>query len=122
MDYHMMVRLLQRDISVIYVDATLAKFRFHSHSKTVGATEEFRLERVPMLRSMNDVPIMVEDWEWDREQAKRLVDVARHALGRGDVRTGLKFMAHALQESPFAAMREACGRTVGRLMRRHRIQ
>ncbi len=120
LDYNMMVQLLRRGIAVEYVYGMLARFRFHSNSKTVGATEEFRLERVPMLRAMNDLPIAVADWEWDREQAKRLVDLACRAIRRRDIRGGTKFLGRAMRCSSAGTGREILGRVVGRLRRRSR--
>lgn len=119
MDYSMMVSLLSRTEKVVYVNAALAMFRFHGRSKTVGATEEFRLERVPMLRNTQGLSVEVHDWEWDREQAKRLVDVARHALGRGHFVRGMRFFGQALWYSPCGAACEVMGRGARRLFRRH---
>jgi glycosyltransferase involved in cell wall biosynthesis len=116
MDYNMMVRLLQRGVDTAYVRSTLARFRFHNESKTVGATEAFRLERVPMLRAMKELSIGVEDWEWDREQAKRLVDVARHALGGGHVFRGVGFLGRAFRHSPSTVIREVWNRTSCRIL------
>lgn len=115
MDYHMMVRLLQGGTGVEYVDAVLARFRFHAASKTVGATEEFRLERVPMLRAMKDLSIAVERWEWNREQAKRLVDVAFHAMRRGDIASGVAFLGRALLCRPSTVTCEPLSRAICRL-------
>jgi len=117
MDYNMMVNLLLRDLRVTYVDATLARFRLHSHSKTVGAMEKFRLERVPMLRNMPGLPFPVADWEWDREQTKRLVDVARHAVERGDIRSGARLFGQALRCRPSTAIHETVRRAVRKLLR-----
>jgi hypothetical protein len=100
MDYNMMVRLLARGLEVSYVDDVLAKFRFHGASKTVGATEQFRLERVPMLRAMTGLPVTASAREWDEQQARRLVDVAKHAWKRGGRGRALKFMGEALTTSP----------------------
>ena len=100
MDYNMMVRLLARGLEVSYVDDVLAKFRFHGASKTVGATEQFRLERVPMLRAMTGLAVTASAREWDEQQARRLVDVAKHAWKRGGRGRALKFMGEALTTSP----------------------
>lgn len=106
MDYQMMVKLLMRDLPVVYVDHLIARFRLHPQSKTVGAKEDFRLERVPALRSIKDLPVAVTDSEWDAEQARRLVDVARHAWRlNGHVRA-IRLMGRALATSPQAAVSE----------------
>ena len=117
MDYNMMVRLLLRDLQVAYIDETLARFRFHSTSKTVGRTEDFRLERVEMLRNMAELPIRVRAGEWDRQQAIRLVDVAKRALWRGRFATGLKLMTRAFATSPLGATHEIFSRFAKKLLR-----
>jgi GT2 family glycosyltransferase len=119
LDYHMMVQLLARGVEVQYVDQVLARFRFHGASKTVGSREQFRLERVPTLRAMKDLPIHVEEHEWDREQAKRLVDVAISAARRGKIANGLKFLAQGLRLSPAPAIQEILSRCGNRLTKRH---
>jgi len=106
LDYHMMVQLLARGIEVTCLNQTFAKFRFHGTSKTVGSREEFRLERVPTLRAMANLSIKVEDWEWEQQQARRLVDVARRALGRGDAVKSARLMGQALLASPTGVFQE----------------
>ena len=120
MDYNMMVRLLLKGIQVAYIEETLARFRFHSNSKTVGQTEDFRLERVEMLRNMAELPIRVRAREWNRQQAIRLVDVAKHAIWRGSFATGLKLMGRAFATSPLGALHEICTRITKRLLRRRK--
>jgi glycosyltransferase involved in cell wall biosynthesis len=100
LDYHMMVKLLARGVDVTYLDQVLARFRLHDTSKTVGSKEAFRLERVPMLRSLKGLTIEVEDWEWDRQQARRLVDVALNVARSGRFLRGLRLFGEALQLSP----------------------
>jgi glycosyltransferase involved in cell wall biosynthesis len=115
MDYQMMVHLLRRNPNVTYLDQMLARFRLHAESKTVGSKEKFRLERVPALRSIKDLPIEVQDWEWDAEQARRLVDVARHAWRlKGHLRA-LRLLGRALATSPQAAVSEIKRRTAQKL-------
>lgn len=116
MDYHMMVRLLARGLEVSYVDERLGKFRFHGASKTVGATEQFRLERVPTLRAMTGLPVAVSDAEWDEQQARRLVDVAKHAWQRGGHGRALKFLGEAVATSP----RGVCAEVGSRLRNKWR--
>ncbi len=116
MDYHMMVRLLARGLEVSYVDERLGKFRFHGASKTVGATEQFRLERVPTLRAMTGLPVAVSDAEWDEQQARRLVDVAKHAWKRGGHGQALKFLGEAMTTSP----RGVCAEVGSRLRNKWR--
>ena len=115
LDYHMMVQLLARGLEVHYLDQVLAKFRFHGASKTVGSREQFRLERVPTLRAMKNLPVNVEEHEWDREQAKRLVDVAISAARRGKIGRGVKYLAQGLRLSPAPAVQEIFNRCGGRL-------
>lgn len=110
MDYQMMVRLLMRGLEVSYVDRPLARFRFHDMSKTVGSREQFRLERVPMLRAIPDLPIAVTAAEWDRQQARRLVDVAIGAARGGRVTRGLQLFARSLATSPCGATQELFAR------------
>lgn len=117
MDYHMMVRLLARGLKVSYVDERLGKFRFHGASKTVGATEQFRLERVPTLRAMTGLPVAVSDAEWDEQQARRLVDVAKHAWQRGGHGRALKFLGEAVTTSPRGALAEVGSRLRGKWAR-----
>ena len=117
MDYYMMVQLLARGVEVKYVDAVLSQARFHPASKTVGSTEDFRLECVPALRSIENLPVRVEDWEWDAQQARRLVDVARHAWRkRGYVRS-MNFLRRALVTSPRGTLQEMLDRWNARLAR-----
>ena len=106
MDYNMMVRLLQRGLEVTYVGEFLARFRFHSDSKTVGEAEIFRLERVPMLRGMTDLQIEVTNREWNMEQAKRLVDLSKRALFRGSILSGIRLLGRAFLTSPIGAFHE----------------
>ena len=109
-----MVRLLALGTPVAYVDQTLSRFRLHDTSKTVGLKEEFRLERVPALRSLTDLPIKVEPWEWEWQQACRLVDVARHAWSQGGRGRALRLMGRALTTSPRGTLREISSRLIGR--------
>ncbi|MBI5383779.1 MAG: glycosyltransferase [Verrucomicrobia bacterium] len=118
MDYEMMVRLLARNIDVTYVDQTLARFRLHEVSKTVGSREAFRLERVPTLRGMKNLPIHVEEWEWDAEQARRLADVARHAWLHGGYGHALALLGRAVVTSPKSVICEISNRLGHRLRRR----
>ena len=118
MDYNMMVRLLQRGLAFTYVDESLAGFRFHSDSKTVGATEEFRLERVPMLRGMTDLQIEVTNREWNWQQARRLIDVGKHALSRGALLSGIRLLGRAFVTSPIGSLREIGGRAFQKLTKR----
>ncbi len=115
MDYHMMVRLLMRGVEVSYLDRALARFRFHEASKTVGAREAFRLERVPMLRSIPDLPIPVAAGEWDAQQARRLVDVALGAARRGQFSRGAQLLARSLSISPAGAAGEFFRRCLSRV-------
>ena len=117
MDYNMMVRLLQKGTEVVYANETLALFRLHSASKTVGEKRDFRLERIDMLRNLDDLPIPVRSREWNRQQAIRLVDVARHAVRAGDFWTGLTLMGRALATHPLGALQETCTRMMKKLVR-----
>jgi cellulose synthase/poly-beta-1,6-N-acetylglucosamine synthase-like glycosyltransferase len=113
MDYHLMVRLLMRGVDVAYLDQPLARFRFHDTSKTVGAREKFRLERVPAIRSIPNLPVSVQPWEWDRQQAKRLLDVGISAARGGKIFRGLQLLARSAFTSPVGAFQEFSSR-VGR--------
>jgi glycosyltransferase involved in cell wall biosynthesis len=115
MDYELMVRLLARGTPVTYLDKTLARFRLHDTSKTVGSKEAFRLERVPALQSLGELPIKVDPWEWQWQQASRLVDVARHAWRHGGHGRALQLLGRALATSPRGALSEISSR----LMRRN---
>jgi glycosyltransferase involved in cell wall biosynthesis len=106
MDYDMMVKLLLRNDSVVYVDCTLSRFRCHPLSKTVGAKKDFRLERVAALRAIKDLPIKVETWEWEAEEARRLVDMARHAWRGGFYTHACSLLRRSLTTSPKGAMGE----------------
>ncbi len=117
MDYHMMVRLLLKGATVAYVDEPLARFRVHADSKTTGRTREHRLERIEVLRNMDDLPIRVRPGEWDRQQAIRLVDIARHAFGQGCPAHGARLTARAFVSSPLGATHEICRRALGKLRR-----
>jgi glycosyltransferase involved in cell wall biosynthesis len=117
MDYNMMVRLLMEGLQASYVKETLARFRFHTESKTVGQTEEFRLERVEMLRNITDLPIQVLPKEWDYQQALRLVDVGKHSIYRGNISKGLKFLICAFAASPGGAIHEIFTRTINKIVR-----
>jgi glycosyltransferase involved in cell wall biosynthesis len=117
MDYNMMVRLLMEGLQVAYIKEILARFRFHSDSKTVGRTEEFRLERVEMLRNIPDLPIEVKHEEWNRQQAIRLVDVAKHAIGRGSFAKGLRLLIRAFANSPGGTVSEIFSRASQKLIR-----
>jgi glycosyltransferase involved in cell wall biosynthesis len=110
MDYELMVRLLARRTEVTYVNQTLSRFRLHETSKTVGSKEEFRLERVNALRSFTDLPVAVEPWEWECQQARRLVDVARHAWRHGGRGRALRLLGRALVTSPRGAFQEVSSR------------
>lgn len=110
MDYHMMVRLLMRGLDVTYLEQPLARFRFHDTSKTVGSREQFRLERVPMLRAIPNLPVAVTAAEWDRQQARRLVDVAIGATRGGRLKRGLQLFARSLATSPSGALGEVFSR------------
>ncbi len=110
MDYQMMVRLLMRGLEVSYLDQPLARFRLHDTSKTVGSREQFRLERVPMLRAIPNLPVAVTAAEWDRQQARRLVDVAIGATRGGRVTRGLQLFTRALAHSPCGAVQEVFAR------------
>jgi len=117
MDYNMMVRLLQRGLAVKHIDEPLTRFRVHPDSKTMGETEEFRLERVPMLRGMTDLHVDVSNREWNRQQARRLVDVGKHALCRGAIISGIRLLGRAFLTSPVGTLREVCGRVAARAFR-----
>jgi glycosyltransferase involved in cell wall biosynthesis len=117
MDYQMMVNLLMRGLDVTYANHPLARFRLHPDSKTVGSKEKFRLERVPTLRNTKNLPIEVEDWEWDAEQARRLVDVARHAWRWGGRLRAMRLLARAVATSPSGALGETWRRTKDKLSR-----
>ncbi|HMJ89704.1 MAG TPA: glycosyltransferase family 2 protein [Candidatus Acidoferrum sp.] len=106
MDYHLMVRLLMRGLEVTYIEQPLARFRLHETSKTVGSREQFRLERVPMLRSIPNLPVAVSDAEWDRQQARRLFDVALTAARGGRIKRGFQLFARSLATSPSGATQE----------------
>ena len=106
MDRGLMIELLRRGVEVAYVDRTLARFRRHAGSKTVGQAHAFRLERVEMLRRLQGLPIAVEDWEWDREQARRMVDLARRDLKAGGFRRAFELLARAMATSPRGGLRE----------------
>ncbi len=68
-----------------------------------------------MLRAMKDLSIAVERWEWNREQAQRLVDVAFHALRRGDIASGVAFLGRALLCCPSTVTCEPPIRAIRRL-------
>ena len=106
MDYDLMVRLLAAGTPVTYVDQVLARFRLHEASKTVGSKEAFRLERVPALRALKDLPVRVEPWEWDWQQSRRLVDVARHVWRHGARGRAVRLFGRALVTSPRGAWEE----------------
>lgn len=115
MDYQMMVRLLMRGLEVTTLDQPLARFRLHGDSKTVGSREQFRLERVPMLRAIKNLPISVKPSEWDREQARRLVDVAFVAARSGRLPRGCQLFAQSLCTSPLGAIQELATRCGSKL-------
>ncbi len=117
MDYHMMVRLLMRGTEVSYVGQPLARFRFHDESKTVSAREQFRLERVPMLRAIENLPVKVTAAEWDRQQARRLFDVAIGVARGGRVFRGARLMTRAVSTSPIGAAQELFSRCFSRMTR-----
>ena len=110
MDYHLMVRLLMGGAHVSYITQLLARFRFHDNSKTVGAREQFRLERVPMLRAIPDLPVAVTGAEWDRQQARRLLDVAIGAARGGRISRGAQLLTQAVSTSPVGAAQELLSR------------
>lgn len=110
MDYELMVRLLARETAVTYIDQTLARFRLHDTSKTVGSKEAFRLERIPALRSLTEIPIKVEAWEWEWQQAIRLVDVARRAWRHGGRGRALRLLGRAFMTSPRGTISEISSR------------
>jgi glycosyltransferase involved in cell wall biosynthesis len=120
MDYELMVRLLGRGTEVAYVNQTLARFRLHDTSKTVGSKEEFRLERVNALRSLTDLPVAVEPWEWECQQARRLVDVARHAWRQGGRGRAMRLLGRALVTSPLGTFQEVSSRLSPRLSPAHK--
>ncbi len=117
MDYDIMVKLLMRGGSVIYVDRALSRFRCHPMSKTVGSKKDFRLERVAALRAIKDLPIKVEAWEWEAEQARRMVNMALHAWRNGGHLHSFRWMARALALSPGGALAETLLRVRRRLSR-----
>jgi hypothetical protein len=100
MDYHLMVRLLASGLNVTYLDQALARFRHHPASKTVGATHDFRLERVPTLQAMKDLPVSVTEAEWNEQQARRLFDVARRSWKSGSHTQSLRLLGRAIMTSP----------------------
>ncbi len=114
MDYELMVRLLACGTPVTYLDQTLARFRLHDSSKTVGSREAFRLERVPALRSLTNLSVKVEPWEWDRQQSHRLVDVAREVWRQGARGRALQFFMRAVATSPRGAFDEISSRFLTR--------
>jgi hypothetical protein len=59
----------------------------------------------------------VEDWEWDAEQARRLVDVARHAWRWGGRLRAMRLLARAVATSPSGALGETWRRTKDKLSR-----
>lgn len=120
MDYNMMVRLLREGTEVIYVDEVLARFRFHETSKTVGSTVDFRLERIPMLSGLKDLPVHVEEWEWQAQQSVRLVDVARRSYASGNVRAALRLLGKAFITCPTCAFKELTARSIARVRRAFR--
>lgn len=119
MDYHLMVRLLMLELPVAYVDQPLGRFRIHGDSKTVGGREKFRLERVPMLRAIENMPVKVSATEWNREQALRLLDVAIGATREGRVTRGAQLLGRAVATSPFSTARELMRRCFSRPNPRH---
>jgi glycosyltransferase involved in cell wall biosynthesis len=112
MDYYMMVQLLVRKLSVVYVAPSLSRFRYHAASKTTGDAKACRLERIPALRAMPNQPVPVEDWEWDEEQARRMVDIARHAFRTDGAIEALRYLSRAMETSTVGTMREI-GRRAG---------
>jgi len=118
MDYHMMVKLLMRGLPVSYLHRTLSRFRFHAVSKTVALKEDFRLQRVPALRSIENLPVAVEDWEWDAEQARRFVDVARHAWRQGGYGRAVRLFGRGLETNAAGAISETWRRLTEMLRRR----
>jgi glycosyltransferase involved in cell wall biosynthesis len=106
MDYDLMVKLLRRGGSVVYLDRVLSRFRCHPLSKTVGARKDFRLERVNALQAIKDLPVKVETWEWEAEKARRLVDMARHAWRGGFRAQAASLLGRSLTTSPTGAMSE----------------
>ena len=110
MDYDLMVKLLMRGVSVAYVNRATSRFRCHPMSKTVGSEKDFRLERVNALREIKDLPVKVQPWEWEAEQARRMVDMARHAWQSGARLHSLRWLARALALSPRGTIEETCRR------------
>ena len=117
MDYHMMVRLLQEGVKVCYVERTLGRYRFHSASKTVAETSKFRLERVTMLRGVADLGVTVWPWEWEAEQARRLLDVGKGMMRSGDLLGGIRHVFKAMQTSPRGAVEEIARRAMAKALR-----
>lgn len=104
MDYHMMVSLLRQGIEATYVEPVLAYFRFHPDSKTVSEARTFRLERVNMLRAMTDLPIEVADWEWNREQSRRFIDLALREIKVRHPGYAARFFMQAMVTAPWGGL------------------
>ncbi|HEX3716447.1 MAG TPA: glycosyltransferase family 2 protein [Verrucomicrobiae bacterium] len=116
MDYDLMVKVLMRGRPVTYTDQVLARFRSHALSKTIGAKKNFRLERVNALRQIKNLPIKVMPCEWDAEQARRMVDMARHAWKGGEHVRAMKWLSNAFTINAKGAMGEMRLRTRKKLM------
>ena len=65
---------------------------------------------------MTGLPVAVSDAEWDEQQARRLVDVAKHAWQRGGHGRALKFLGEAVATSP----RGVCAEVGSRLRNKWR--
>ncbi len=110
MDYIMLTELMARGIEVSYVDQILSRFRMHADSKTVTAKEDQSMERVNALRSLKNLPVAVQDWEWDAEMARRLIELSRRELRSRNFGRALKFLGRAFATSPGGTVREASAR------------
>lgn len=106
MDYVMMAQLLAKGIKVSCLKETLSRFRAHPESKTLGKNKDFRLEKVDALRALRDLPIEVQAAEWDAEQSRRLVDIARHTSRAGKHIRAAAVLSRAIYTSPQAALSE----------------
>jgi len=112
MDYYMMVQLLMRKIPVVYVDAALSRFRYHAASKTTGNAKACRLERIPALRAMPNQPVPSRIGNGTRKQARRMVDIARHAWRTDGAFEALRYLGRAMETSSVGTIQEI-GRRAG---------
>jgi hypothetical protein len=101
---------MAKGIEVSYVDQIVSRFRLHADSKTVAAKAEQSLERVPALRAIKNLPIAVEDWEWDAEIARRLIELSRRDLRIGHYGAALKLLGQAFATSPQGTVRGVSSR------------